>query len=118
MTALRIAGEWDIELVPFTVKQKKHGLEYEADMGQDRVYIMQGFSKVHVAYWERKGRYVLPLSGMIHPDDLPRIHEKIEDYLNVPKEQRTVPDPLEDSGRNAAEQDEDEQDDEYEDDDE
>lgn len=108
MTAFRIAGKWSIELEQFVIEETKHGLVRETKLDQDRVYVVQGNRKVQVAIYNRTHRAVLPLSGMVHPDDLEKIHKKIELLLEVPEAERTIPDPLEDSGRNAAEQEADE----------
>lgn len=118
MSARKLAGEWSIRLEPFIIQEQRNGLVYEKDMEQDRVVIVQGKTVRHIGWYPRKIGVVLPLSGMIHPDDIAEIQKLVQIQLCIDEKDWKPPAEIIDPGRNAAEQEADSQPDEDEEEDE
>lgn len=104
MTAFKLAGDWQIKLVPYTVEVTKGGLTYQHDMKQDRVIVTQGKVARQVAWWNHQCKAILPLSGMIHPDDIAEMQTRILGQLGMDPSEWPEPPVILDPGRNAAEQ--------------
>jgi len=98
-------------LEPHIVKQDRGGLIYNHDMGMDRVIITQGNVSRQVGWWPREIKVVLPLSGMIHPDDIAEIQKLIEIREAIDGDDRKEPAMILDPGRNTLEQEQEEDDD-------
>jgi len=104
MSARKLAGDFSIELEPFIIEEHRGGLVYERDMEQDRVVIVQNGVRRHVGWFPRAIGVVLPLSGMIHPDDISHIQRLVDIKLGLdPGEYKQAAEIL-DPGRNAGEQ--------------
>ena len=107
MSARKLAGEWDIELEPFIIQEHRNGLVYDRDVEQDRVVIIQDGVRRHIGWFPRAIGVVLPLSGMIHPDDIAHIQRLVDIRLGLYPDEYKEPAEILDPGRNAAEQAED-----------
>lgn len=103
MTAFKLAGYWAIKLVPHIVRIEKGGLAFDHDMRQDRVIITQGDIARQVAWWNHDCMAILPLSGMIHPDDIVEMQTRILGQLGVEPSNWPAPPEILDPGRNNKE---------------
>ncbi len=104
MTAFKLYGEWEIKLVPHIVKMQKNGLTVEHDMKQDRVIVTQGKISRQVAWWNHQCKAILPLSGMIHPDDVAEMQTRILGQIGLDPAEWPEPPVIVDPGRNNKEQ--------------
>lgn len=113
MSNYKLAGDWSVKLEPLIInKRGPNGLSYEHDTLQDRVIVTQGEVSRQVGWYFREMNIVLPLSGAVHPDDMETIQAKVQTLLDIPPEKWNKAAEMLESGRNANEQENDDEPDE------
>lgn len=104
MSASKLSGDWNVKLEPHIIQEVRGGLLYDHDTWQDRVIVTQNGVSRQVGWWPREIGVVLPLSGMIHPDDIAEIQKLIQIQRGLDPHEFKPPAEIIDPGRNAAEQ--------------